>query len=114
MATIAERLKKWFSEPQDIVGLATWAGTTGIAVSQYLSAHTVSLPVLIGGAVAGLVALVVPTGGTVSADAGKLASDVAQAVVTKDAALAPEVISDAAKIVTDVEKTAVPAPVATK
>ena len=111
MATFAARLKKWLSEPQDIVGLATWAGTSAIAVSQALvPGHTVSIPTVVGGAVAGLIALLVPTGGTVASDAGKAAEDIAEAVAAKNAALVPTVISDAAKLVADAEaKPVIPA-----
>jgi len=106
MASITARLQKWFSQPQDIVGLATWAGTFGSQAVQYALHHNTSLPLLIGGGVAGLIAITVPNGAAVGADAAKLIVDGANAITAKDIAAAPAILADAQKLAEDATKPA--------
>lgn len=107
MATISQRLTKWFSQSQDIMGLAGFAGTSIYTVAQYAISHNVSLPILIGGLVASLIAVVVPHSATLAADSSKLIVDTGEAVVEKTPAAIATVIGDIQKVVVDTTSTTV-------
>jgi hypothetical protein len=102
MSTIPQRLSKWFAQPQDILGLASFIGTALYATAQYVTTHNVSLPVLLGGFAASLTAIVIPNGTATGQDVEKLVVDAGTAAIAKNISAAPNVIADVEKVVSDV------------
>lgn len=96
-------IASWIRQPTTIIGLGTCAGTVGMLTVQATSGQ-ISWPVAAFGLGGALVMLVLPDNTTAKADAGKLAEDVATAIITKNAAALPNIAKDTAAVLTDVTK----------
>lgn len=108
MSSPSVRLAKWLASPSNQVGLGLLVATTAQAFFTEIGSHTLSIPVVVFGAVSGLVALIVPDKTALKSDVAQLAEDAVAAALAKNTAAIPAVIADAEKVVADV----IPAPAA--
>lgn len=103
MSSISQRLSKWFSQPQDIMGLATLAGSTGAGIYQYITGHSaIPLSGLIGADIAGLVAITVPAGSFWATDIEAVITNLFTFYASRNAAAAQALLTSLSKLLSDV------------
>ena len=91
-------IAKFLDSNLNKAGLATWAGTVITGLMNLYLTHTMPTEGMIIGAVAGLIAILLPESGVTQAQLAQVVADAVAAEKTKSPAAIETVASDALKI----------------
>ena len=100
MSYIQVTLKKFLSSSKNQTGLILLASTIPGYIVQ-LQSHNISIAVAAGTLFAGLLHIIIPDNTILTSDAAKLLTDALAATDTKNLSEIPKILSDAAKLGTD-------------